>query len=214
LVQGFEELQLEAAAFKRVAYADSMKSCYRSHLNSYLRFCIYYSRCPVPVDQVTLKTYAAFLARSLKPSSLAGYFNIIRILHLERGLDNPIQGNWDLNLVRKGITRQLGVPPVQKLPITIEILMKIHSLLNWSSPMDLAFWAVCLTGLYGLLRKSSLLPKSVSSDFSMTLLRSDVVLMEADCFVLRVRKSKTNQFGQRVLQLPFTACDNQDICPV
>jgi hypothetical protein len=82
-------------------------------------------------------------------------------------LDNPIQGNWDLNLVRRGISRQLGVPLAKKLPITVEILMKIHGILDLSIPMDLAFWAACLTGLFGLLRKSSLLPKSVSSDFSM-----------------------------------------------
>jgi hypothetical protein len=198
--------------WQRAAFAESTKSCYRSHLNSYLRFCIYYSRIPVPADQIALKTYAAYLARSLKPSSLPGYFNIIRILHLERGLENPIQGNWDLNLVMRGISRQLGSPPAQKLPITIEILKKIHRIINFSDPCDLAFWAACLTGLFGLLRKSSLLPKSVQSDFSMSLIRSDVVIMERDCFVLQIRKSKTNH--QRVLKLPFVACKDEVVCPV
>jgi hypothetical protein len=38
--------------------------------------------------------------------------------------------------------------------------------------------------------------------------------MEIDCFVLQVKKSKTNQFGQRILPLPFSACANLDVCPV
>ena len=117
-------------------------------------------------------------------------------------------------MVKRGVSRQLGAPPVQKLPLTVEILLKLHSLLDMSCTVDLSFWAAVLTGFFGLLRKSSLLPKTANCDFTMCLLRSDIVVMERDSFVLQIRKSKTNQFGQRILQLPFSACVDNILCPV
>ena len=82
------------------------------------------------VDQSTLCAYVAYLARSLKPSSLPGYLNIIHLLHVERGLPNPLQNNWEIGMIKRGISRQLGAPPVQKLPLTVEILIKLHSMLD------------------------------------------------------------------------------------
>ena len=207
-------MSLEASGFKRAAFAESTKHCYQSHLRSYMRFCLFYSRVPVPVDILTLKAYAAFLARSIKPSSMGGYFNIIRLLHLERGYPNPLENNWELNMVRRGIARQLGVPPAQKLPITLEILQKMYDLVDLSLSHNKAFWAACLVVFFGLLRKSSLLPKSALVDFSQTLLRSDVIMMCQDSCIIQVRKSKTIQFGQRVLELPFSTCSNVALCPV
>jgi hypothetical protein len=87
--RGFAQLQIEAMAYKRASFAESTKATYQSHRNCYLRFCIYFDVCPVPASQITLKTYVAFLARSIKPYCIGGYLNIIRIMHLEAGLDNP-----------------------------------------------------------------------------------------------------------------------------
>ena len=156
---GFQELLAEASAFKRSAFPETTKSTYRSHLKSYLRFCLYYERTPVPVDTVTLKAYIAFLACSIKPGSINCYLNIVRILHSEAGLANPLAENWDVKMVKRGVARQLGVPPIQKMPITIEILLKLHTTLDCDDPFEIAFWAACLLGFYGILRKSTLLPK-------------------------------------------------------
>jgi hypothetical protein len=78
---------------------------------------------------------------------------------------------------------------------------------------DLSFWAACLLGFYGLLRKSTLLPKS-KADLGNVILRRDVINLCADSFVLCVRHSKTIQFGQRVLQIPFFFCETKSLCPV
>ena len=45
---------------------------------------------PVPVHPPHLLQYAAFLARSLKPSSIRTYLNIIGILHKEFWLPQPL----------------------------------------------------------------------------------------------------------------------------
>jgi hypothetical protein len=116
-------------------------------------------------------------------------------------------------MIRRGIARQLGTPPNQKLPLTVPILAMFVKFLDMSLNSDLAFWSACLVGFYGLMRKSTLLPKSVFKS-DMSLLRSDVVNLCEDSFVLEVRHSKTIQFGQRVLQIPFTSCAVDALCPV
>jgi hypothetical protein len=121
-----------------------------------MRFCIYYDRVQVPADQITLCAYVAFLARSLNPSSLPGYLNVIRIMHVQAGHSNPFKDNWELSMIRRGISRKLGRPPVQKLPITVEILRAIYKLLSFDREGDLSFWSACLICFFGLLRKNTL----------------------------------------------------------
>ena len=117
--------------YKRCALAESTKSTYRSQINAFLRFCLYFNRPYLPVDQQTLKCYVTFLSRSLNPSSLGGYLNVIRILHLNSGLPNPLESNWEIQMIRRGITRRLGRPVKQKLPITIELLGCIYLLMDF-----------------------------------------------------------------------------------
>jgi hypothetical protein len=179
-----------------------------------LRFCLFFDRVPLPADQVTLKCYVAFLARSLNPSSIPGYLNVVRILHVNAGLPNPLKDNFEISMIRRGIARKLGRPPVQKFPVTIEILCALKPLLNLDLPEDIAFWAACLVAFYGLLRKNTLLPVSTCDKSSAFLVRGDLHGLSRHCFTLCVRQTKTIQFGQRVLSIPFVSCLNESVCPV
>ena len=117
-------------------------------------------------------------------------------------------------MVKRGISRQLGVPVKQKQPITPAILRKIHVLLDLSKPSDLAFWAAVVVGFLGFLRKSSLLPGSAVLDPSKNLVRADVTEMCVDSFVLLMRHSKVIQFGEKVHAIPFVRCEEFSLCPV
>lgn len=116
--------------------------------------------------------------------------------------------------LRRGIARALGSPPIQKLPITSDILFGIRSMLCFSLPQDIAFWAACLVAFFGLLRKSSLLPKSESDPGSISLQRRDLVIHNNNSFEIVLRHSKTNQFGNRVFRIPFGRCSGSRLCPV
>jgi hypothetical protein len=83
-------------------------------MNAYLRFCIYYERVPCPADKTTLKAYIAFLARSLKSTSIPCYLNVVRIFHVSSGYANPFENNWEVAMVKRGVSRVKGCPPVQK----------------------------------------------------------------------------------------------------
>ena len=98
----------ETRSYIGSTYAESTKASYRSHLRAFLRFCIYFDFEAVPASQDTILLYITFLARTLKPTSITNYINIIRILHLEAGLANPLFQNYAVNNLKKGIARQLG----------------------------------------------------------------------------------------------------------
>jgi hypothetical protein len=175
---------MEAATFKRNALAKNTKVTYKCQLNAYFRFCIYFDRVPMPACQATL---CAYLARSLNPSSIPGYVNIVRILHVQAGYPNPLQDNWELKMIRRGIARKFGRPPVQKLPVTLEILRSLFSVLDFKQPGEISFWCACLVAFFGLLRKNTLLPVAKDSSSDAHLIRGDVINLNSQSFLLRIR---------------------------
>ena len=203
----------EVSRFTGHTYAESTKKTYKSHLYAYLRFCLKFGLCPVPVDQFTLLAYTAFLARSLKPSSINGYLNIVRILHLESGLPNPLADNFQLKNLKKGIAGVKGSPPSQKLPITSKILLNIRNCLCFTTASDIVFWAACLVAYFGLLRKSTLLPVSQKTPGDSCILRKDLSVDSTHVFSIHVRKTKTIQLSERILVLPYVSCPGSPLCP-
>ena len=209
-----EVLRAEAHAFKRSSYALSTQKTYRSQLKKYLQFCLDFDCVAVPVSQNTLICYVAFLARHLSSSSIPQYLNVVRLLHVEAGFDNPLCDNFELLMVKRGIRREKGVPPKQKMPMTLDILRKMYLMLDLTSPGDLAFWAAALIAFFVFFRKSTVLPVSKQFVASVTMLREDVIDLCLDSFIVCVKHSKVIQFGQKLLKLPFFACAETTLCPV
>ena len=182
---------------------------------AYLRFCLHFGRSPVPATKSTIIMYTVFLARSLATTSIPGYLNIIKLMHLDQGLPDPLD-IWDLKAVKRGINRTLGRPPKQKLPITPDLLYRMYLQLDKDNPQHMAFWAACLVAFFAFLRKSTLLPKSASpTDISKALCLSDASIEPGDSVLhLTIRHTKTIQFGQRLLHLPVASVPDSVLCPV
>jgi integrase len=211
---GLQTLRCEARAFKSNAFAQATKKSYKSHLMTYLRFCFFYDLVPIPASQETLACYVAHLARTLKPVSVNIYLNIIRLMHVEAGFPNPLFENYELAMIKRGLLRARGEPPVQKAPLTVEILISLHKTVDFSLCSDRAFWCAMLIGFFGFLRKSSLIPASASVPLNKRLNRADVSDLKLDSFSLVCSHSKTNQFGQRTHVIPYAACADKRLCPV
>jgi hypothetical protein len=211
---GLEQLRSEACAFKSNAFATATKKSYQTHLMTYLRFCFFYGLSPIPASQETINCYVAHLARTLKPSSITVYLNIIRILHEEAGVVNPMASNYELSMIKRGLLRARGGPPKQKAPMTIEILIRLHKTVDFSLCSEKAFWCALVIGFFGFLRKSSLIPSSAAVPLSKRLNRADVAMLCLDSFSLVCAHSKTNQFGQRTHVIPFASCSDKRLCPV
>ena len=199
--------------YRQATYAPNTTKAYRTHRRAYLRFCNLIGISPVPVSTIHLCMYAAYLARFLLPQSVCIYLNFVGLLHRESGLPNPLTDNWTLSTVLRGIKRSLGSPTTPRLPMTTSILFNIYRLLNLKDSKHASFWAICLVSFFGLFRKSHLLPTS-PSDFSplQFLTRSDFTFSGSTIFI-RVRWSKTIQFGQRTVTVPLVA-SSSPLCPV
>lgn len=204
----------EVRGYTSKTYAESTKATYHTHLKAFLRFCIRFGFTPVPATQVCLLSYIAFLARTLKPTSITGYLNIIRILHLEAGFDNPLELNFAVANLKKGIQRSLGSVPKQMHPITCEMLLAIRKHLSFLCARDIAFWCICMIGFYGFLRKSTLLPITANKPGDSCLLFKDVIWYDNDTFTINIGKTKTIQCHERVLKLPFVSSKSSSLCPV
>ena len=200
--------------FTRHCYAESTKAAYRTHLNTFLRFTINYDIEPVPISQFNLLAYIAFLARTLRPTSINNYLNIIRILHQDSGFPNPLADNFAVKNLKRGIARQLGSPPEQKLPITCFILRKIRERLDLYCARDIVFWAALTLGFFGFLRKSTLLPISKTRPGDSCIRRCDLEMPDMDTVILHITKTKTIQFKERVLEMPYVASPGNALCPV
>ena len=208
------QLQKEIFQYRSNTFSETTKAMYHTHRNSYLRFCQHMGYPPVPAQPAHIYQYAAFLARTLKATSIPNYLNIISILHKEFNLPNPLANNWALQSLLTGIKRVKGQPPAQKLPITPDVLKKIYFQLNLCNSFDASFWAVCLVSFYGMLRKRHLLAGSHSTfDPSQQLVRSDFQIFPWGALVT-IRWSKTIQFQERVVQIPLPLIPDSPLCPV
>ena len=207
-------LDMEVRKFRKQAYATSTKATYKSQLRAYLTFCVYYGYQPLPASTITLSRYAAFLARSLSAASIPAYLNIVRILHLEHGLGDPTKNNFHLATTLRGIRRCKGLTVSQKTPMTPEMLLSMKNHLNLADPAHANFWAICLVGFFGLLRKANMLLTGVAKFNPLkNLRRSDIVFFPAGWVIIVNRWSKTIQFSQRVLTIPLPHIPGHPLCP-
>ena len=199
--------------YRAHTFPEGTKSTYRTYRDSYFQFCQFTGYPPVPATTSAICQYAAFLARSLKTPSIRQYVGVIGLLHKEFGLPNPLLENWALSSLMKGIKRIKGDKVSQKLPITPELLIGVHSKLNTWHSFDASFWAICLTAFYGLFRKSHLLSTSHKSfDPSRQFTKQDFVFFPWG-MLLSVRWSKTIQFREREVQIPIPYIPNSVLCP-
>lgn len=206
-------MESKVSEFRLATFAESTQKTYSSYLKSYLQFCCQYDIVPVPVEPINIARYIAFLSFRLSASSISKYLTVIRLLHIESGFANPLENNWLIKSVIRGMQRTKGTTVNKKMPITPNILLKIKGVINLSLQMDVNFWAACLVGFFGMLRRSNFLPQNKNSfDSSKHLRRMDVIKVP-NGFVLKIRWSKTIQNKERVHWVPIPDLGDHPLCP-
>lgn len=206
-------LDHEVLKYSKAAFAPATQKAYATHRRAYLSFCKILGIQPIPATTSTLCRYVAYLARRLRFNSIKQYINIIRLFHLEWGFKNPLQDNFKLSMVLRGVRRERAVPPARKLPITPYLLARIRAGLNLRNPREAGAWAAALIMFFSLLRRSNVLPNSLREFNPEKHLRRKDLTISRDSAQLTTRWSKTNQFKERrtVIPLPRT---NNTLCPV
>ncbi|MEW8546114.1 MAG: hypothetical protein AB2693_21550, partial [Candidatus Thiodiazotropha sp.] len=187
-------LDQEVLFYRSNTFAQSTAKTYSAQKKAFFEFCSKLNIQPIPLSQYDLGRYIAFLSRRLAFGSIRQYLNVVRLLHLEAGVGNPLADNWYVSSILKGVKRVKGDSVTQKLPMTLELLSRIFMLLNLSSSYDRVFWAACIVGFFSFFRKSNLLiPSPEAFDPRRHLCVSDVQFT-LEGAVLSVRWSKVIQF--------------------
>ena len=202
--------------YRSQLYADSTKATYKTHLDTYLRFCLYMGYTPVQVQPDHLLQYTAFSARCLKAASARGYLNIIGIPHKRFGLLNPLLDKWppkSLKSLLTGINRSKGQTKSQRHPISPSMFLQLHDQLNLESSFEASFWAIFLVAFYGMFRNSHLLPVSPTSfDPRKQLTKADFKIFPWGVLIT-IHWSKTIQFRGRVVIIPLSRIPHSPLCP-
>ena len=136
------------------------------------------------------------------------YLNIIRIIHLECGIPNPLVGNWSLRTVTQGIKRGKGNTTVQKSPLLPKHLHQILIQLDLKVLKDLQFWTATLCAFFGLLRIGNI---TVSKQPNCVTRES--VSVTSKGIVISVNQSKTIQFKEREHQIILPYIKDHPLCP-
>ena len=161
----------------------------------------------------TIIRFLIHLSYYCKYSTVINYLSAINVLHRYFGFNVTFQEGFSVKLMLRGLRRILGDAPVQKLPMTPDILLQIHPQLTARS--DSGFWAAMLIGFYTFFRKSNLVPKTAKDfDPAKNLCRNDIIVRPWG-LVICVRWSKTIQFRERQLLIPvMRLSQGHPLCPV
>lgn len=208
LFSGVEQLHQEMQGFQRRSYAPNSQTTRGVQVRKYLEFVedfsVSYSPLPCPPQQVAL--YATWLARTLKYSSVLNYLSGLNHFLRQNGATPIPYTDYEIATTLRGIRRERACPPRQALPILPDMLVRMFALLS-SNQGHVAWRAAVLCSFRALLRKCQVT-------------RSDSSLQRGDFqfftwgMVIRVRRSKTIQFQERVLEIPVARCHATAICAV
>ena len=77
MAQYRSQLDTEVNQWKSLSFAESTKRTYKTHRDSYFRFCNMIKCDPIPISTDNLCRFAAFLGRSKAYTSVGQYINKI-----------------------------------------------------------------------------------------------------------------------------------------
>ena len=127
-------------------------------------------------------------------------------------LDPPSDKVFDAVLVSvslKGLKAQLSRPVRQKLPLSVEHLVKFYNVLNLSNVKHLACWCAMLLAFFGCFRLSNLVPLSLGKFDPLKHLKRDDIRFEKNIVLVFYKWSKTNQNSSKVAWVPI--CSVKDV---
>ena len=189
----------------------------RTQLNAYILFCEHFNLSPFPVSKPSFLAYLAFLSKSLSCyRSVVNYINILKHINRSLGVDFSFMHDYDAFLTLRALRRVMGDSVRITHPVTVDMLLNIFHIFDWSNPLHVCMHAAFLVAFFSFLRISNLVPYKASDMAAVNtyFLKREDVSFSAHGAVLRIFKTKTIQFRQRVLQIPLPVIPNSILCPV
>ena len=156
----------------------------------------------MPVTEESQTAFAAFLSQSVSAGTIRSYLCAIRFYQIGAGLSDPsLLSSPRLPFLLKGIQRlSSSQPRAKRVPITPDMLLKIHSLWSTKPPSfdRTMLWAAFCLGFFGFLRSEEFTCSSPHNHSECTLTVGDIAIdsrQDPRVLTVSLRKSKTDQFG-------------------
>ncbi len=171
---------------------------------------------PAPIRDIAL--FMAYLSKlGYATSSVSTTVAAISFAHKVNGWYDPGE-NFLIKKIKEGVRRGVGLRVDKRLPISVQILENIVSILQpiCSSQFEaLLFKAASLLAFFALLRVSEYAAYSKKGDLSRMLQVGDVRLPgpKVNCVEIVLRFSKTDQRGA-ASQISISAMPGSILCPV
>ena len=191
------------------AWTSNTLSTRNSQWKRFLMFCTDTNQIPLPADIQTVVRFLVYLARDCKFSTINNYLSAVISLHKFYGYSVEFRESFLVTLVLKGLKAQLGDHKVQMQPITVPQLREIFTKCVLSA-QDKLLWYVIVLSFRTLLRKSNLVPDTLSK-LGHVVRRKDVVFHDWGVMIL-VRSTKTLQYEEYVLQIPIYFVEDKAFC--
>ena len=203
-----ERLRGEQRRYEEQVYAPNSVTARGVQVGQFLEFVAAFSpdRAPMPYSDEQVALYATWLARSMKYSSIQNYLSSLNYFLKQRGVREIDDDSYIVKATLKGIRRVNGNTPRRARPLLPAMLRRIFVNLS-HSPGHMAWRAAVLVSFRALLRKAWVR----SSDGT---LRSRDFKFHDWRIIIRIRKGKTIQFAERLLEVPVACCCDADICVV
>ena len=126
---------------------------YATGQKKFLNFCALLGAAPCPATEILLLRFVASVSDSLRGSTIQNYLSAIRFMHVCNGFDNPLSNFERLRLVVRALKKR-SESPRQRSPVSIGMLRKISTCLNFRNYNDTLLWAMIICGFFGFMRVS------------------------------------------------------------
>ena len=214
LAAQLSSLRLQNRVTQGFKYTKESAANVKSAIRQFLYFTLHFKLKAWPTSVDTLVCFLEFMARTSGYPHLKHLLSSVKFLH--EALDEPFPtNNFMVDMTMQGLKRRLAKVPFQVLPITPAIMKRMFSHLNMSLTQDRALWCSYLLSFYGLLRKSSAVPKSDVFNVNNVLVRRNISVDVANNMVyLYLGHGKTNNFCTRDVVIPIPGNSDPALDPV
>ena len=172
-----------------------------------MEFCERSATVPLPTTEKQLSRFVAYMREEgLRYQTVKTYLAAVRHMQISHEMGDPKIGSMArLELVIRGMKKeQAGQPARTRLPITPEILSRIHQ--HWKGrweEWDIAMlWAAMILCFYGFLRAGEVVvPSDTGFDPSQHLTYNDIAVdnrRQPSFITVTIKQSKTDPFRKGV----------------
>ena len=186
-------------------YSENTKRTRSVQIRRYENFCKDHHFVCFPLSSMVMRKYVAFLSKEIAYASIQQYVSAILVHARMLGFKDESRQSLGLLWILGGVKRWKGNFVESSTCIFPEHLLNIKSKLDLRVMEDVVFWTACLIMFRTLLRGSNVLESEMVIGFE------DVVVYDWGV-VFNVKRTKTIQFKERVLQIPVANVKGHPLC--